>query len=143
MIRRPPRSTRTDTLFPYTTLFRSQDTTAVGCDLSEMGASDPAYIGSTIGSGSSQIDLGADLDRFEDAETAWQAVWTTNDALAVEWSDPGREGDPLLFIPFWKPIPANSNACAVYGNVAGAFEHHTESQIGRAHVGAPVTKAQM
>src|SRR3546814_5005311 len=28
MLRRPPRSTRTDTLFPYTTLFRSQDGTA-------------------------------------------------------------------------------------------------------------------
>src|SRR3546814_5149254 len=28
MIRRPPRSTRTDTLFPYTTLFRSYDFTA-------------------------------------------------------------------------------------------------------------------
>src|SRR3546814_2059714 len=28
MIRRPPRSTRTDTLFPYTTLFRSQVKTA-------------------------------------------------------------------------------------------------------------------
>src|SRR3546814_19072516 len=28
MIRRPPRSTRTDTLFPYTTLFRSADTLA-------------------------------------------------------------------------------------------------------------------
>src|SRR3546814_3976686 len=27
MIRRPPRSTRTDTLFPYTTLFRSQGVT--------------------------------------------------------------------------------------------------------------------
>src|SRR3546814_6961574 len=26
MIRRPPRSTRTDTLFPYTTLFRSPQT---------------------------------------------------------------------------------------------------------------------
>ena len=25
MIRRPPRSTRTDTLFPYTTLFRSEE----------------------------------------------------------------------------------------------------------------------
>src|SRR3546814_985884 len=25
MIRRPPRSTRTDTLFPYTTLFRARD----------------------------------------------------------------------------------------------------------------------
>src|SRR3546814_10359453 len=29
MIRRPPRSTRTDTLFPYTTLFRSFDLVAV------------------------------------------------------------------------------------------------------------------
>src|SRR3546814_19317423 len=28
MIRRPPRSTRTDTLFPYTTLFRSKDIAA-------------------------------------------------------------------------------------------------------------------
>src|SRR3546814_5966319 len=30
MIRRPPRSTRTDTLFPYTTLFRSHDEDAEG-----------------------------------------------------------------------------------------------------------------
>src|SRR3546814_20888486 len=30
MIRRPPRSTRTDTLFPYTTLFRSGDVDLVG-----------------------------------------------------------------------------------------------------------------
>src|SRR3546814_2101720 len=29
MIRRPPRSTRTDTLFPYTTLFRSPDSRTV------------------------------------------------------------------------------------------------------------------
>src|SRR3546814_19945252 len=29
MIRRPPRSTRTDTLFPYTTLVRSRDRTAL------------------------------------------------------------------------------------------------------------------
>src|SRR3546814_2284425 len=28
MIRRPPRSTRTDTLFPYTTLFRSESPAA-------------------------------------------------------------------------------------------------------------------
>src|SRR3546814_8475980 len=32
MIRRPPRSTRTDTLFPYTTLFRSQDSFACAAD---------------------------------------------------------------------------------------------------------------
>src|SRR3546814_1526276 len=30
MIRRPPRSTRTDTLFPYTTLFRSASSLAAG-----------------------------------------------------------------------------------------------------------------
>src|SRR3546814_3481191 len=30
MIRRPPRSTRTDTLFPYTTLFRSLEQTRQG-----------------------------------------------------------------------------------------------------------------
>src|SRR3546814_9467225 len=41
MIRRPPRSTRTDTLFPYTTLFRSLERRewrrAVGPDVSAMG----------------------------------------------------------------------------------------------------------
>src|SRR3546814_20055691 len=33
MIRRPPRSTRTDTLFPYTTLFRSESAVSMiqGC----------------------------------------------------------------------------------------------------------------
>src|SRR3546814_4651270 len=30
MIRRPPRSTRTDTLFPYTTLFRSNRSSRLG-----------------------------------------------------------------------------------------------------------------
>src|SRR3546814_10507829 len=32
MIRRPPRSTRTDTLFPYTTLFRSNKASATQID---------------------------------------------------------------------------------------------------------------
>src|SRR3546814_4691038 len=38
MIRRPPRSTRTDTLFPYTTLFRSScSTIALGLRISVYG----------------------------------------------------------------------------------------------------------
>src|SRR3546814_2570410 len=37
MIRRPPRSTRTDTLFPYTTLFRSQDPHFLGELLKPLG----------------------------------------------------------------------------------------------------------
>src|SRR3546814_6782280 len=36
MIRRPPRSTRTDTLFPYTTLFRSEGDTSASYMLPEM-----------------------------------------------------------------------------------------------------------
>src|SRR3546814_13814714 len=35
MIRRPPRSTRTDTLFPYTTLFRSKEDRAVETDATD------------------------------------------------------------------------------------------------------------
>src|SRR3546814_18786930 len=37
MIRRPPRSTRTDTLFPYTTLFRSQTWDSTGARLWDEG----------------------------------------------------------------------------------------------------------
>src|SRR3546814_13456104 len=33
MIRRPPRSTRTDTLFPYTTLFRSKHVDLDPCEM--------------------------------------------------------------------------------------------------------------
>src|SRR3546814_19874826 len=41
MIRRPPRSTRTDTLFPYTTLFRSAD-----CQPARLpGGGQPARVG--------------------------------------------------------------------------------------------------
>src|SRR3546814_8185390 len=36
MIRRPPRSTRTDTLFPYTTLFRSHPAVASNCHLRDV-----------------------------------------------------------------------------------------------------------
>src|SRR3546814_2582470 len=38
MIRRPPRSTRTDTLFPYTTLFRSRSADSFGRDSDRQAA---------------------------------------------------------------------------------------------------------
>src|SRR3546814_12413191 len=41
MIRRPPRSTRTDTLFPYTTLFRSRAARSVQQLLKAGGVSHP------------------------------------------------------------------------------------------------------
>src|SRR3546814_10361947 len=47
MIRRPPRSTRTDTLFPYTTLFRSTDLSHTAAPLFAR----VAFRGSPSGSG--------------------------------------------------------------------------------------------
>src|SRR3546814_3227026 len=41
MIRRPPRSTRTDTLFPYTTLFRSPFSGSIGDDGIDPGVHQP------------------------------------------------------------------------------------------------------
>src|SRR3546814_12227516 len=43
MIRRPPRSTRTDTLFPYTTLFRSVLDGAAGADSMSGGDGNDTY----------------------------------------------------------------------------------------------------
>src|SRR3546814_15626565 len=53
MIRRPPRSTRTDTLFPYTTLFRSPH---------RESASPPADLG---GNRSQMMDLMRSADKQE------------------------------------------------------------------------------
>src|SRR3546814_5163868 len=54
MIRRPPRSTRTDTLFPYTTLFRSiRVTHAVAWSAADVKA---ATVGMEISNGSDAFD---------------------------------------------------------------------------------------
>src|SRR3546814_7988225 len=50
MIRRPPRSTRTDTLFPYTTLFRSPeliDATKIYIDYEEYGVATDEWMEET------------------------------------------------------------------------------------------------
>src|SRR3546814_21133943 len=54
MIRRPPRSTRTDTLFPYTTLFRSAPTYGM---LNRTG-----YINHTVTNTTSQFGLDMDMN---------------------------------------------------------------------------------
>src|SRR3546814_11823008 len=61
MLRRPPRSTRTNTLFPYTTLFRSKRAVVLGIEVSEpFGCS--SYLGVPQCS-AEQID--ADLDELQ------------------------------------------------------------------------------
>src|SRR3546814_20712848 len=60
MIRLPPRSTRTDTLFPYTTLFRYPDDEAgagdAGQDGRDAGEARPARGHRTIGRGDGEGD---------------------------------------------------------------------------------------
>src|SRR3546814_3808302 len=53
MIRRPPRSTRTDTLFPYTTLFRSRTARAGVRGAGVDQADDPCHVVQGIGDTSS------------------------------------------------------------------------------------------
>src|SRR3546814_12353520 len=63
MIRRPPRSTRTDTLFPYTTLFRSIEVVAAA-GRTWVVVSDPIAPGATIvGNLGGQSEMLAQQDR--------------------------------------------------------------------------------
>src|SRR3546814_7895253 len=65
MIRRPPRSTRTDTLFPYTTLFRSSSYGAVdACRLHWVGRVSGSLQGAPSGNGRSQISASAAADQI-------------------------------------------------------------------------------
>src|SRR3546814_2088641 len=56
MIRRPPRSTRTDTLFPYTTLFRS----AIARRVEELPLSCRAIVLAEVRNAQEQIELDGD-----------------------------------------------------------------------------------
>src|SRR3546814_5407971 len=71
MIRRPPRSTRTDTLFPYTTLFRSPKFNSIsisGYHMHEAGATAVQELAFTIADGKEYAqracEAGMDIDAF-------------------------------------------------------------------------------
>src|SRR3546814_1178814 len=63
MIRRPPRSTRTDTLFPYTTLFRSDDFLPAAVHECGVGA----FVWSTV--------LAYNGKTMKTAPTSWADFW--------------------------------------------------------------------
>src|SRR3546814_13067643 len=86
MSRRPPRSTRTDTLFPYTTLFRSiTDATIAAMEsLGARRAAIAAAVGPCIGRASYEVALGF-VQRFVTDDPATERV------LAA-----GRPGHALL-----------------------------------------------
>src|SRR3546814_10346728 len=71
MIRRPPRSTRTDTLFPYTTLFRSRSRGPPACSSRSARFTDavcrlsqPAYNRRAVHAGSHLADIRSRLKTY-------------------------------------------------------------------------------
>src|SRR3546814_3979576 len=74
MIRRPPRSTRTDTLFPYTTLFRT--VLAVKRDVPVHGVRAKLLVDQADGFGGLQHRLSLDFrDRDEPGRNFWRDRW--------------------------------------------------------------------
>src|SRR3546814_1940512 len=78
MIRRPPISTRTDTLFPYTTLFRSVDVTLT---IKEGKAAKIRHINLVGNEKFEQEDL---TDSWESAESNWLSWYRRDDQYSRE-----------------------------------------------------------
>src|SRR3546814_1793874 len=104
MIRRPPRSTRTDTLFPYTTRFRSWTSS-----LSESGPDAPLGGPGVVGAGS-----------------------TPQDSLAHERDEPGgirQQGDREDVVLPAEVVGARSAPPREHGRPATAGAHDREQQV--------------
>src|SRR3546814_1923218 len=122
MIRRPPRSTRTDTLFPYTTLFRSVVNPA---PVAMLGVS--FLLCALLLAG--LPPLSGFLAKFA--------------MLALMLETPARDGTMTLFI-----LVIVSGFCTMIAMCRGGIqilwaEADRHLQIGRAHVCIPATKAQL
>src|SRR3546814_20807102 len=67
MLRRPPRSTRTDTLFPYTTLFRSASSNGTSTTYTDISVVDGAVpVSGSTKTTSTAVGKAADVSVGED-----------------------------------------------------------------------------
>src|SRR3546814_12789214 len=98
MIRRPPRSTRTDTLFPYTTLFRSPgvaggdvDITAINTALIGIGSANVTEAGGTTTITLTFVDA-SDVQSFNRSFTLAAPVADRDvDMTNVKVTDPAKD----------------------------------------------------
>src|SRR3546814_2724944 len=111
MIRRPPRSTRTDTLFPYTTLFRSD-----GGVIAQIWVRD-----------GDRVKAGDPLIRFDTTVTAAGASLseTSLDQLLAKGAHLRAERDGLLAIAFPLALAHRSYASARRGMAGERSAEHT------------------
>src|SRR3546814_20605195 len=130
MIRRPPRSTRTDTLFPYTTLFRSII----------YGDGGDYYFAKTLTAAQRKAVLAEMLPRLR-AHPQIAAVvtreevgahpiskrapdtWTLVDKLRASYP-PHRSGDLLIpLTPRVTPPPARGARYVAHHGLVGGYDH--------------------
>src|SRR3546814_20497754 len=76
MIRRPPRSTRTDTLFPYTTLFRSDTIGLLTGALDALDSEAARGIRTTLAT------MRETAERAWDNEPEW--IWAIEDLITID-----------------------------------------------------------
>src|SRR3546814_19268217 len=103
MLRRPPRSTRTDTLFPYTTLFRSSSvdgyTTAqtssikAGGNMTRTAENGITDVGTDIAAGGDFTQTANTWDSKAAADTAYGTSSSQNDAARIGGYADAAAGD--------------------------------------------------
>src|SRR3546814_19677359 len=91
MIRRPPRSTRTDTLFPYTTLFRS-----LGGGMLTVNAMTAQSFGGAITGTGGLTKLGAGALTLTGASTYSGATIIGGGKLALDFSPAGGPASDII-----------------------------------------------
>src|SRR3546814_10677450 len=130
MIRRPPRSTRTDTLFPYTTLFRSAFD---GCAL-KVTATNTVFCDGVPGA---PVMVVGEAPGGEEDRAGRPFVGPSGQLLDRMLASVGLDRRRNVYISNilpWRP-PGNRNPTE--GEMAACLpfiQRHLE-QIGRAHVG--------
>src|SRR3546814_9079132 len=118
MIRRPPRSTRTATLFPYTTLFRSQALAALLAD------------GAKVANLSSELGSITDAGRFGTPSYCISKAAQNMASVLLAHALHERGIVVAALHPGW-----------VQTDMGGP--NATVPEIGRAHVSTPVTNAHL
>src|SRR3546814_13860606 len=93
MIRRPPRSTRTDTLFPYTTLFRSAGQTIHGAPVvATLADVEPPAEIVDIFRNSAAAGAAVDEAIVHGAKAVWMQIGVIDQAAARRADDAGQTG---------------------------------------------------
>src|SRR3546814_9225258 len=135
MIRRPPRSTRTDTLFPYTTLFRSDERIA----LAQLTRDIHAPLANRLGIWQLKWELEDLAFRHLDPDTyrriarlpddkstgreryIAQVTATLRDALAAQGVDAEVHGRPKHIYSIWRSEEHTSELQSLMSNAYGVF----------------------